>query len=123
MLIKPPFDFAHFFVLCCFSNVCTSCLFFYLVDDTHIFGHVSIVTSAFDHFISQLAYVGPIVQPHICLIWSPLGLFPRFSPLSFCYVPNGIKVLSVFFCSFSYPYHVCRLPLTRTFTMHRCSHG
>jgi hypothetical protein len=33
------------------------------------------------------------------LTWSTLGLPRRFSPLGFCYAPNGIKVFSVFFCS------------------------
>lgn len=90
-LIKPLFDFAHFCVLCCFSGVFASCLFFSLVDDTHIFGLVSIFTFAFDHFVSQLTFVGSTVQPHKCLIWSPLGFPPRFSLFNFCYTPNGIK--------------------------------
>jgi hypothetical protein len=42
------------------SNVLPFYLFLSLVDDTHILGLVSIITSIFYHFISQLASMGLI---------------------------------------------------------------
>ncbi len=37
---------------------------------SHI-GQASIVHLAFDHFVSQLASMGLVVQPHKCSVWSP----------------------------------------------------
>jgi hypothetical protein len=51
---------------------------------------------AFAHFVSQLAILRLVFQPHKCLAWSPSNLHLNFSPLiDFCCPLDDIKVLGV----------------------------
>ncbi len=52
--VRPFIFLAHFHALCCSSKVFPSCLFPSLADDIHILSFAHIVSSIFDHFISQL---------------------------------------------------------------------
>jgi hypothetical protein len=56
--VGPLFVFVHFRVLHYFLNVFPSCLFHSLANDTHIFNLTNVVPFAFDHFLSQLAFMG-----------------------------------------------------------------
>ncbi len=72
------------------------CLFHSLVDDIHILGLAHFVSLAFDHFVSQLAYVGLFVQLYKCSTWAPSSLPPRFAPpVEFCCSYGGIKILGI----------------------------
>ncbi len=93
------FALAHFHAFHNSINLFPSSLFFSIIDDTHIVGHVSLVSQVFHHFSFQLNLIGLTVQPCKCGIWSPL----RFSPTSgFCTLVEGIKVLGVPLGSFSF---------------------
>lgn len=71
-----------------------------LIDGIHILNLVSFIPLTFNHFASQLALKGLVVQPCKCITWSPSNLFTNFSPPhGFCCLPNGIWVLGVF-CGF-----------------------
>jgi hypothetical protein len=76
--------------------------FLSLVNDTHILHSVSILSFAFDHFISWLMLVGLIVQPHVLNLVPfkpPSWFFPFYS---FYWPPNDIKVLGIPFGSTSF---------------------
>ncbi len=55
-----------FSYLHCFSEVFPSCLFPFLIDDTHILGPTHVISLTFDHFASQLAFMGLSIQFHKC---------------------------------------------------------
>ncbi len=76
------------------------CLFFFLVDDTHILGHVHVIFLIFYHFASQLSYVKLFVQLCKCSAWASFGLLPGFVSLVeyYCF-QGGIKILDVLFGS------------------------
>lgn len=87
------------------------CLFLFMVDDTHILGHVSFIPSTFDHFASQLALMGLVVKFCKCVTWSLSNLPLDFSPPhGFCCLLNNIRVLGV-------PFVLCHylLAFYRTF--------
>jgi hypothetical protein len=76
----PLFALIHF---CAFRNSTASypsCLFFFIVDDTHIIRLVLVISQAFHHFSFQLDLVGLAVQTHKCVTWFLLGLPLGFSP-------------------------------------------
>jgi hypothetical protein len=91
--IEPLFALAHFLVLQCSTRVFPSFVFICLV----------VIPLAFEHFVSQLAYVGLLVQPHACTSWSPSSLPFNFPPLvDFCCPSDGITVLGIMFGSTSF---------------------
>jgi hypothetical protein len=74
----------------------SSCIFPSLVVNTHIISLVFIIPFVFEHFGSQLAFVGFVVQPCKCLVWSSFDLFfGFFAPFNFRHLSNNIKVLGV----------------------------
>jgi hypothetical protein len=82
----PLFALIHFQVLCYFLGVFSSCLFPSLANDTHIIGLAHVISLTFDHFASQLAFVGLFVFSlgFVCLT-------------SWVRPPCGIKILGVLF--------------------------
>jgi hypothetical protein len=90
----PLLIFAFFIVFQGFSL----CVFFllYIPRDTHILIPTHVVSFAFDHFASKLAFVGLFVQPHKCLVWAPFSLPHGFVLLvELCCPLGGIKILGV----------------------------
>jgi hypothetical protein len=73
------FPLVHFHILRGFLNIFPSCLFPSLANDTHKIGSTHVVPLAFDHFVSQLVFLGLVVQFHNCSAWAPFGL-PFSSP-------------------------------------------
>ncbi len=69
------------FKLCVIFQGFFLCLFPCLADDTHILGPTRVVSLTFDHFVSQLAFVGLFVQPHKCSAWVSFVLPLRLVPL------------------------------------------
>jgi hypothetical protein len=72
--------FMHLFifgVLQYFSNVFPFCLFPFLVDNTHILNLAYGIPLVFDHFVSQLVFMGLTIQSCNCLAWAPSNL-PRW---------------------------------------------
>jgi len=67
------FPLVHFHVLRGFLNIFPSCLFPSLANDTHNIGLDHVVPLAFDHFVSQLVFLGLVVQLHNCSAWAPFG--------------------------------------------------
>jgi hypothetical protein len=65
---------AHFRALCSIASHFPSCLFPSIVDDTHIIGPPSIVSSTYGHFQIEICAIGFSIQPHKCVAWSPSGL-------------------------------------------------
>ncbi len=95
-LVGPFFTFVHFCTLHYFSRVFPSCLFPSLASDTHIFGPTHVISFAFNHFASQLAFIGLYVQPHKCSAQVLSSFLPRFvPPAKFCCPPCGIRILGV----------------------------
>jgi len=79
------------------------CLFFSLVDSTHILDLACVVSLAFDHFVSQLTFMGLVVQFCKCSIWGHFGLLFRFAfPTSFCCPIYNINILGIPFSSSSF---------------------
>jgi len=77
-------------------KVLTLCLVFSLVNDTHILGLAHVISLTFDHFASQLTFVGLFVQPHKCSAWVSFVLSLEFAPLAeFCCPLCGIRILGV----------------------------
>jgi hypothetical protein len=94
---------AHFHTFHNLVGLFSSSLFPSIIDDTHIIGHVSIVSQVFHHYSSQLDLIGLAIQPHKCATRFPLRLPSGFSPTSrFCTPIEGIKVLGVPLGSFSF---------------------
>jgi hypothetical protein len=50
-----------------------------LANDTHIFNLTNVVPFAFDHFLSQLTFMGLAIQLGKCLAWAPFGLLLGFT--------------------------------------------
>jgi hypothetical protein len=73
------FALVHFHVLHGFLKKIPSCLFPSLANDIHNIGPAHVVPLAFDHFVSQLVFMGLVVQLHNCSAWAPFGL-PFNSP-------------------------------------------
>jgi hypothetical protein len=95
-LIEPFFILTHFHAFKASFITFASWFFLLLIDGIHILNLVSLIPLAFNHFASQLASEGLVVQPCKCTTWSPSNLFAIFSPPhGFCYLPNGIQVLRV----------------------------
>lgn len=84
----------------CFNvlGVILSCIFFLFLDNIHIIGSTSIIHFLFGYIVSQLTFVGFVVQPCKCSTWStfclPLGFFHL---VDFCCLSNGIRVLGILF--------------------------
>jgi len=91
--VEPLFALAHFLVLWYSTRVFLSCVFTCLI----------VIPLAFEHFVSQLAYVGLLIQPHSCTSWLPSSLPFNFPPLvDFCCPSDGITVLGIMFGSISF---------------------
>jgi hypothetical protein len=93
----------HFQAFCNLVGFSPSSLSPSIIDDTHIIGHVLVVSQIFHHFSSELNLIGLAVQLCKCVTWSPLKLPSWFLPTSwFCTPLEGIKVLGVPLGSFSF---------------------
>ncbi len=92
------FLLAHFHALHCSLGVFPLYSFPSLTDDTHILGFIHVVSLVFECFVSQLAFMGLLVQPCKCSTWVPSSLSLKFVPLvEFCWPLYGIKILGVLF--------------------------
>ncbi len=58
---RPLFALVHFYTLCSFARLFSSCLFPSIANDTHIIQSISIVFQAFHHLFSQLNFVSLMV--------------------------------------------------------------
>jgi hypothetical protein len=85
-----------------FYKVFLSCIFPSLANDILIIGSTSTIHLAFDHFVSQLALMGLMMQPSKCLTWSPFNPLDFSPPIGFCYPSNNIKILGISFGSTSF---------------------
>jgi len=73
-----------------------SCFFPFLANDTHILNLAHVVSFTFDHFASQLAFMGSSIQPYKCFAWVSFGLPLEFNPpTKFCCPFGGIKIFDV----------------------------
>jgi hypothetical protein len=98
------FVLAYFHDLCCFSNIFPFCIFPSLINDTNIFSLAHVVPLAFDHFVSQFAYVGLTIQPYKYSAWAPSNLLLGFNfPIGLCYPIDNITILGIPFGSNSFP--------------------
>jgi hypothetical protein len=77
-------------VLQCSTRVFPSCVFTCLV----------LIPLAFEHFVSQLAYLGLVVQPHACTSWSPSSLCFNFSSSCWFLLPLGWHHVWIYFFYF-----------------------
>jgi len=84
------FALAHFKALGFTTSHFSSCLFPPIVNDTHIIGPFSIVSSSYEHFQTEFCVIGLSIQPQKCVTWSPFGL-----PLDFNTPSQRINVLEV----------------------------
>jgi len=90
------FTLAHFKVLCSITTHFPSCLFPSIANDTHIISPPSIISSAYEHFQTELCAIGLFIQLKKCVAWSPCGLPPYFNTSSqFTTTSEGIKILGV----------------------------
>ncbi len=69
------------------------------MDDIHIIGLAFIVHLVFDHCVSQLAFMGFMIEPHkvFGLVVFPIYLLVFFPFVDFCCMLDNIKVLGVLF--------------------------
>jgi hypothetical protein len=82
-----------------------SCFFPSLTNDTHILNLAHVVSFTFDHFASQLVFMGSSIQPYKCFAWVSFGLPLEFDPPTKFYCPfGGIKILGVPFNSASFAF-------------------
>jgi hypothetical protein len=96
ILINALFILIHFRTLHFIANHFPFCLFPSIVDDTHIIGPFSIVSSAYEHFQFELNKIGLSIEFLKCATWSPYGLLLNFDTPSLFNTPSeGIKVLGV----------------------------
>jgi hypothetical protein len=80
-LVGPLFVLAHFHALQFSMTIFPFCKFFLsFANDTHIIGLVFIVHFSFNHFVSQLVFVGFVVHPCKCLAWVLFNMPFGFSP-------------------------------------------
>jgi hypothetical protein len=83
------------------------CLFPSLVNETHNILDLAFIVNAFsfDHFVSQLTFVGLAVQPRKCLIWSLQASFMG-SPFFMVFIafPMTLRFYAylLLMCFFSY---------------------
>jgi len=68
------FALAHFTALCSIVNHFPFCLFPSIVDDIHIIGPPSIVSSIHEHFKIKFHAIGFSIQFQKYVTWSPFGL-------------------------------------------------
>jgi hypothetical protein len=61
--------FLHSFIFVLFFKRFSFMFFFSLTNDTYIFNPTYVVPFIFDHFISQLVFVGLVVLFRKCLTW------------------------------------------------------
>jgi len=73
----PLFVLAHYWALLKTIAWALSYVFPSLIDDTHIVGPMSELSCAFDHRLTQLAWVGLRVKVSKCKFWSLLRIFPN----------------------------------------------
>jgi len=55
------------------------CLFPSIVNEIHIIGPPSTVSSTYEHFQTKLHAIGLSIQPQKCVTWSPYGLPSNFN--------------------------------------------
>jgi hypothetical protein len=90
------FVLAHFKALHSIANHFPSYMFPSIIDDTHIIGPLSIVSSTHEHFQTKLHAIGFSIQPHKCVAWSPSSLPLDFNtPSQFTTPSKGIRILGV----------------------------
>jgi hypothetical protein len=90
------FVLAHFRALCFIINHFFSYVFPSIVDDTHIIGPPSIISSPYEHFQTELCAIDLSIQPQKCVMWSPSNLLLDFNtPSQFTTPSKGIRVLGV----------------------------
>ncbi len=90
------YTLTHFKYLHSIINDFFSCLFPSIVDDTHIIGPLSIVSSTYKHFQTKLYVIGLSIQPQKCVAWSPFSLPLNFNtPSQFTIPLKGIKIFKV----------------------------
>jgi hypothetical protein len=76
---RAQFALANFKVLRSIANHFPSCLFPSIIDDTHIIGPLSIISSTYEHFHTEFRVIGLFIQPKKCIAWSPYGLLLNFN--------------------------------------------
>jgi hypothetical protein len=117
--------FMHLFIFCvlqCSSNVFPSCLFCSLVDNTHILNLAYVIPLVFDHFVSQLAFVGLTIQSHNCSVWAPSSLPFWFAFLaSLCYLIDDIRIKGSHLVLVCFPFPLCNKLWINMFVMLMCS--
>ncbi len=90
------FVLTHFRALCFIASHFPFRLFPFIVDDTHIIGPLSIISSAYEHLYTELCAISFSIQPQKCVTWSPFDLPPNFNTSSQFTTPfKGIRVLGV----------------------------
>ncbi len=73
------FALAHFRALRFIVSHFPSCLIPSTVNNIHIIGLLSFISSTYEHFQTKLCVIGLIIQPHNCVAWSPFGLLFDFN--------------------------------------------
>ncbi len=70
---------SHFRALRSTTSHFPACLFLSIMDDIHIIVPPSIVSFTYEHLKIKLHAIGPSIQPHKCVAWSPYGLLLDFN--------------------------------------------
>jgi hypothetical protein len=105
------FILAHFRALCSIANRFPSYVFPPIIDDTHIIGPPSIVSSPYEHFQSKLCAIDLSIQPRKCVKWSPSNLPLDFNtPSQFTTPSKGIKVLGCHLTPHYSHHHSSKMP-------------
>jgi hypothetical protein len=74
---KAIFSLTHFKALCFTISCFPSCLFPSIANDTHIINPSSIVSSAYEHFQTELYVISHFIQPQKCVTWYSSNLQPN----------------------------------------------
>ncbi len=90
------FALAHYWTFLKTTTRAPNYVFPSLTDNIHIVGLVSKITCAFDHLLTQLAFVKLRVKMSKCKFWSPSWIFPNIEILQgYTLVINGLCILGV----------------------------
>ncbi len=92
----PLFTLAHYWALLETITWASSYIFPSLLDNIHIVEPMSEITHAFEHLLTQLAFVGLKVKVSKCKLWSPLNISPSIEIFQgYTLVTNGVHILGV----------------------------
>jgi len=90
------FVLTHFRALHSITNCFPSCLFPSIANNMCIINPLTIMSSVYEHFQTELYAMGLFIQPHKCVTWSPFNLLLYFNtPSQFTTPSEGIRVWEV----------------------------